>query len=196
MTPTVRGPTKAALALLAITACVDGSEGESSTSAGADRADAVAAATADGTEAVAIDPVEQAEVVATLQRLFDALETGDAELLRSVIDPSVVMHYAETTNGRTTFGSSTVEGLATRITSSEVPLVERMWDPVVLIRGSLATIWTSYDFYAGSTFSHCGIDSATLMRRDGGWMIVGLSWTRQQPPECDLHPEGPPATGG
>lgn len=196
MTPTVRGPATAVLALLAITACADSSGGESSTLAGADRADAVAATAADGTEAVAIDAAEEAEVVATLQRLFDALETGDADLLRSVIDASVVMHYAETTDGRTSFGSSTVDVLASRITSSEVPLIERMWDPVVLVHGSLATIWTPYDFYAGSTFSHCGIDSATLMRRDGGWTIVGLSWTRRQPPECDLHPEGPPATGG
>ncbi|MGI9627402.1 MAG: hypothetical protein ACR2QM_11250 [Longimicrobiales bacterium] len=133
-----------------------------------------------------------AEVQATLQQLFDALETGDEALLRSVVDPSVVMHFSETRDGQTTFGSATLDGLATRITSSEVPLIERMWDPVVAVDGPLATIWTPYDFYAGEAFSHCGVDAANLLRSETGWTIVALSWTRMQPPACDLHPDGPP----
>jgi len=136
---------------------------------------------------------QEAEAIATLQALFDALETGDAELLRSVTDPSVVMHFSETRDGTTTFGSASLDGLAERITSSEVPLIERMWDPVVVVNGPLATIWTPYDFYAGETFSHCGVDAANLLAGPDGWRIVALSWTRLQPPACDLHPDGPPA---
>ena len=67
---------------------------------------------------------QKAEVTATLQLLFDALETGDEALLRSVTDPSVVMHFTETRDGITTFGSSTLDGLAERISSSEAPLIE------------------------------------------------------------------------
>lgn len=136
---------------------------------------------------------QEADVVATLQGLFDALETGDEDLLRSVTDPSLVMHFSETRNGETTFGSSTLDGLAERITSSDVALIERMWDPIVVVNGPLATIWTPYDFYAGEAFSHCGVDAANLMSGPDGWRIVALSWTRLQPPECDLHPDGPPA---
>ena len=66
---------------------------------------------------------QKAEVTATLQLLFDALETGDEALLRSVTDPSVVMHFTETRDGITTFGSSTLDGLAERISSSEAPLI-------------------------------------------------------------------------
>ena len=135
----------------------------------------------------------RAEVIEALQKLFDALETGDEGLLRSVVDPSVVMHFSESRAGETTFGSSTLDGLASRITSSDVPLIERMWDPVVVVNGALATIWTPYDFYAGTEFSHCGVDAANLMNTPEGWRIVALSWTRLQPPDCDLHPDGPPA---
>lgn len=138
------------------------------------------------------DPQERREVTATLQRLFDALETGDADLLRTVLDESVVMHFSETRDGTTSFGSSTVEALAGRIAASEAPLVERMWDPVVFVNGPLATIWTPYDFYVGDSFSHCGIDAASMFRGEEGWKIVALSWTRLQPPACELHPDGPP----
>ena len=136
---------------------------------------------------------QKTEVTATLQLLFDALETGDEALLRSVTDPSVVMHFTETRDGITTFGSSTLDGLAERISSSEEPLIERFWDPIVVVNGSLATIWTPYDFYVGENFSHCGVDAANMMAGEEGWRIVALSWTRFQPPACELHPEGPPS---
>jgi hypothetical protein len=151
------------------------------------------ARTADALQAFRPSLAQEAEVVAALHTLFDALGTGDAELLRSIVDPSVVMHFSETRDGVTTFGSSTLDGLATRITSSDVPLIERMWNPVVIVNGPLATIWTPYDFYVGPDFSHCGIDAANLMRTDEGWRIVALSWTRLQPPACETHPGGPPA---
>jgi hypothetical protein len=127
-----------------------------------------------------------------MQQLFDALEAGDADLLRSVVDSSIVMRFSETLDGETTFGSATLDGLATRVTSSDTPLIERMWDPIVGVRGPLATVFTPYDFYADTTFSHCGVDGASLRRGEDGWKIVTLSWTRLQPPGCELNPEGPP----
>lgn len=149
--------------------------------------------TADPIEAFRPSVAQEAEVLAAVQTFFDALGSGDAELLRSIVDPSVVMHFSETRDGVTTFGSATLDGLATRLTSSDVPLIERMWNPVVVVNGPLATVWTPYDFYNGTSFSHCGVDAANLMRTDEGWRIVALSWTRLQPPACDTHPAGPPA---
>lgn len=181
----MRWSTVSLVLLLAVVAC----SGESSP------ATSDQAMTPAQDELAAYRPTAQqaTEAIATLQALFDALETGDEELLRSVTDPSLVMHFSETRDGTTTFGSATLDGLADRITSSEVPLIERMWDPVVVVNGPLATIWTPYDFYAGETFSHCGVDAANLLAGPDGWRIVALSWTRLQPPECDLHPDGPPA---
>ncbi|MEM7416260.1 MAG: nuclear transport factor 2 family protein [Gemmatimonadota bacterium] len=141
---------------------------------------------------IASDATE-AEIVGIVQRLFDALEHGDADLLREVLDPDVVMKWSEARDGMTTFGSTDVEGLAARITSSADPLIERMWSPTVFVDGPLATVWTPYDFYAGAEFSHCGVDTVSLIEYEDGWRIVGLAWTRAQPPECELHPDGPPA---
>ena len=172
------------LAILALPACQSGEPGA-----------AAGAVTQQPASTMAYRPAaaEETEILAAFQLLFDALESGDEELLRSIVDPSVVMHSSETRDGVTTFGSATLDGLATRITSSDVPLIERMWDPVVMVNGPLATVWTPYDFYVGDTFSHCGVDAANLLDTEDGWRIVALSWTRLQPPACSLHPEGPPA---
>jgi hypothetical protein len=172
-------------ALFALAACAGGEPPAEGTPATAGSADPI--------EDYRPSAAQETEVLAAVQAFFDALGTADEALLRSLVDPTVVMHFSETRDGVTTFGSATVDGLATRITSSEVPLIERMWSPMVMVNGPLATVWTPYDFYAGSTFSHCGVDTANLMRTDDGWRIVALSWTRLQPPTCDTHPDGPPA---
>jgi hypothetical protein len=173
--------------LLVLTVGCAGPEGEAGGESGVPAAEA---ARADGSPQAAGQ--REAEVVAALQGLFDALGSGDGESLRSLLDPSVVMHFSETRDGTTTFGSSTVDDLVARVTASEAPLIERMWDPEVRIDGPLASIWTPYDFYVGSELSHCGIDVATFMDTPEGWRVVALSWTRLQPPACALHPDGPP----
>ena len=171
----------AVVALATAAACADADAGSANPGAG------VASSAYEPTAA------ERADIVAALQMVFDALETGDSDLLRGVMEPNALMHSSETNAaGETSFGFSTLEGLATRIETSEVPLIERMWDPAVGVSGSMATIWAPYDFYVGADFSHCGVDAATLRNGEDGWKIISLSWTRLQPPTCLLHPDGPP----
>jgi len=190
-----RSPRLAPVILAAMTfgaaGCGDASQGDQ-TDGGPERTPALALASFDQLSAFAPTPAQYAEVTHTLQQLFDALEEGDEALLRSIMDASVVMHFTETREGVTTNGSSTLDGLAARISGGGDTLIERMWDPTVVVNSALATIWTPYDFYVGGTFSHCGVDSANLIHTPDGWKIVALSWTRLQPPACELHPEGPP----
>ena len=172
----------AVVALAAVTACAEADAGSADPSAGVAPSSAYEPTAA-----------ERADIVAALQVVFDALETGYADALRGVMDPNVVMHSSETsTAGEISFGSSTLDGLATRVETSEVPLIERMWEPAVRVNGAMAMIWAPYDFYVGADFSHCGVDTATLMNSEDGWKIISLSWTRLQPPACPLHPDGPP----
>ena len=146
---------------------------------------------------------EREAVLATVQAIFDALAAGDGATLRQVMHPQVLMHSVErSADGVRTVSTSTLEELIARVEGSEAVLTERMFDPEVRISGDLAMVWTPYDFYVGDQLSHCGADALILARdaeteaRDAdtkAWQIVSLSWTRLQPPECELHPDGPPA---
>ena len=139
---------------------------------------------------------EREAVLATVQAIFDALAAGDGATLRRVMHPQVLMHSVErSADGARTVSTSTLEELIARVKGSEAVLTERMFDPEVRISGDLAMVWTPYDFYVGDQLSHCGAD-ALILARDAEtetWQIVSLSWTRLQPPECELHPDGPPA---
>ena len=135
-------------------------------------------------------------VLATVQSIFDALAAGDGETLRRVMHPQVLMHSVErSADGARTVSTSTLEELVARVEGSDAVLTERMFDPEVRVSGDLAMVWTPYDFYVGDQLSHCGADGLLLARdaETETWQIVSLSWTRLQPPECELHPDGPPA---
>jgi hypothetical protein len=55
--------------------------------------------------------------------------------------------------------------------------IERAFEPVVTIRGTLATVWAEYDFHFGSRPSHCGVDAVQLLRTAAGWKIVSIADT-------------------
>lgn len=134
-------------------------------------------------------------ILATVQALFDALGERDTDLLRDVLHPDILMHSVELSSaGERSASTSTLDGMVARLGAAGPRMTERMWDPEARISGDLAMVWTPYDFYVGEDLSHCGADAFILMRDGGDWQITSLSWTRLQPPECELHPDGPPGS--
>ncbi len=137
---------------------------------------------------------ERTSILATVQALFNALAKGDGQILGDIVHPDILMHSVERDgDGTRSASTSTLDQLVARLEGSEEVLTERMWDPEVRVSGDLAMVWTPYDFYVGDQLSHCGADAFLLTRMDNGsWKIIALSWTRLQPPACELHPDGPP----
>jgi hypothetical protein len=69
---------------------------------------------------------------------------------------------------------------------------ERGFDATVRVQDRVAQVWMPYDLYVGDKWSHCGVDTFTLMKSDGRWRIAALIYTIEQPPACRTHPAGPP----
>ncbi len=136
---------------------------------------------------------DRAAILSVVQSLFDALAERDGGTLRALLHPDVVMRSVEVAgDGERSIATSTLDDLVARVEGSDEVLTERMFDPEVRISGDLAMVWTPYDFYVGDALSHCGADVFVLVREGDTWRVTGLSWTRHQPPDCELHPDGPP----
>ncbi len=73
-------------------------------------------------------------------------------------------------------------------------IVERFWEPTVLVHGPLATVWTPYDIYRNGSFLHCGVDAFTLVRSASGWRIATVVYT-VEPTGCPPSPLGPLSGG-
>ncbi|MES2521821.1 MAG: nuclear transport factor 2 family protein [Gemmatimonadota bacterium] len=139
-------------------------------------------------------PSDSAAVVAVVQRLFDAMATKDTALARSLIMPSTrfVSMLSDTTPATPRAQADTMF-LRSLVTGSQ-KLLERMWAPVVHVQGPLAILWAPYDFHVDGRFSHCGIDTATLVRGRTGWMLTSLAYTVQRR-GCAPSPLGAPKGG-
>ena len=195
----IRNTAVSALAVIALAAC--GSSGnemgdgpEAGTIMSAADGDGLAAQAMPSTDHMPSD-ADRAAILTTVQSLFDALGERDTALLTAILHPDILMRSVErSAAGERSASTSTLEGMVARLEADGPRMTERMWNPEVRISGDLATVWTPYDFYVGEDLSHCGADAFILMREGGDWQITSLSWTRLQPPECELHPDGPPGS--
>jgi len=134
---------------------------------------------------------EERAVIEAAQAVFDAMETLDPEAFRDSMVPEGFLLAV----GFETTRRSTRNEFATRLADQTRPMYERMWDPEVRIDGPVATLWAPYDFYSGTEFNHCGTDAFQLAKSPRGWKVVLISYTVRMPPDCDTHPDGPPAGG-
>ena len=133
-------------------------------------------------------PAEDADVIETVERFFQAMEERDPDLARSVMREDgqyfAMRPGAEPQLNRHADFIAGLEGPG-RIVQ------ERMWDPEVRVHGDIATLWTPYDLYIDGEFSHCGIDAFSLVRETGAWKVAGVIFTAE-PEGCPRHPDGPP----
>jgi hypothetical protein len=122
---------------------------------------------------------EEKAVLATVQRLFDAMRTKDTAAFREIFEPNAKLFGMRTRpNGEQVVQVITWDRFATVLASDQRgQWIERTFSPEVRIRGSLATVWAQYDFHFGQTPSHCGVDAVQLLKTASGWKIVSIADT-------------------
>jgi hypothetical protein len=147
----------------------------------------VTAAQAKGHKKSKVEKHAKEEVTTAVQTLFNAMAAHDGAAIKAAFleDARLV---AVGLDGKATV--STVDSFATRIGGSKQAYLERMWEPRVQVRGAIAELWAMYDFHVDYKFSHCGIDSVSLVKVDKAWKIAGLSFTRENV-NCPANPAGP-----
>jgi|OM-RGC.v1.023313851 hypothetical protein len=136
--------------------------------------------------AAADEPADRMAIMNTVQALFDAMAATDGAAAARVLLPEgrfVIVDRSEA--GVTTAALDHVAFVA-RVAESEVPLIERAWDPEVRVDGDVASYRARYDFHSGATYSHCGVDLFHLVRGDAGWRITGGTFTRER--SCPDNP--------
>ena len=131
----------------------------------------------------------QAEVLAIADAALAALSRGDWVAVTDLMIPEGLAISTRQRDATTPYKVSTrAELRATGSTS----YVERGFAGEARIAGRVATVWLPYDFYLDGKWSHCGVDTITLVQTPEGWRISLLAYSVEQPPACARHPAGPP----
>ncbi|MFC2086064.1 nuclear transport factor 2 family protein [Bacteroidota bacterium] len=136
------------------------------------------------------DTVQTTEaVLAPIHQLFDGMRAGDSAAVRAAFDPIARLVRTSNQNGIPSHRVMSVDDFVTAVgTPHDVVWDERIWDIRTEIRDNLASVWMKFAFFAGTQFSHCGVNSAELVNTDEGWKIVHLADTTQRD-GCEMPPE-------
>jgi len=133
---------------------------------------------------------ERARVLAVVEASLEAISNEDMIAFTDLmIEEAITLRFVER-DGEVQYAVRT--RAEWRANPPSVDIVERGFDPGIRISGPLAVVWLPYDIYVDGEWSHCGVDTFTLVRVEGDWKIASLAWTVEQPPACERHPDGPP----
>ncbi len=134
---------------------------------------------------------ERAAVLATVQRVFDAMRTRDTAIFAQVFDTSA-RFVGVSRRGTPAITLTTPSQFAAAVTRAKAGDVwnERIFDPEVRIDGDVAQVWTYYTFHLNQTFSHCGIDAFMLVKVGTTWKITQLADTRRTQGCTHTEPPG------
>jgi ketosteroid isomerase-like protein len=136
---------------------------------------------------MAADQNEKQQVVAAVNKLFEAMSAASGDAIAATMTPDAKLIAVADDK---VAPPRTRDDFVQRIAASKSTIVERMWKPTVLVRGRIATVWAEYDVHVGGKFGHCGIDAFMLVKGDDGWKISSIEYTSETQ-GCKPSPLGP-----
>ena len=144
---------------------------------------------------LATPPIRRADsvaIIAVVQGLFDGMARRDTAALRALLASGtefISLRVGGT--GEPAIRRQSDTAFLRSMASGGERLLERMWSPAIRVAGPIAEVWTMYDFHRDGRFSHCGVDSFTLLRTGSRWRLVGIVYTVQTE-GCPPSPLGRP----
>ena len=133
---------------------------------------------------------EHARVEAIAEAALEAISNEDMIAFTDLmVDDAITVSIAER-DGEVRY--SVRSRAESRARNPQNDILERGFDPEISISGPVAMVWLPYDLYVDGAWSHCGVDTFTLVRIEDGWRIASMAWSVEQPPACQPHPDGPP----
>ena len=124
---------------------------------------------------------DRAAVLATVQKVFDAMRTRDTALLSQAFDSTGRLVGVNARSAEPSVSLTRPSQFGAAIARAPVGDVwnERIWDPEVKIDGDVAQVWGYYTFHRNATFSHCGVDAFMLVKLGATWKITQLADSRR-----------------
>lgn len=130
---------------------------------------------------------EKEQIKATVETMFEGMRKGDSTMVHSVFSDEVRMFSSFTTlEGEEMLRPGSLTHFLHAVgTPHDQVWDERIWDLKIEVDDNLAHAWMNYAFYAGESFSHCGVNAMQLVKMNGQWKIVHLIDTRRKT-NCDI----------
>ncbi len=123
------------------------------------------------------------KIKSTITKMFDGMATFDSSLVsQTLADGCYLKSIITTKSGEINVADEPVSAFLNVIGTKKPGLKfdEQIQSYKILIDGPMAIAWTPYLFYLNDTFSHCGVNVFTLVKRSDEWKILSITDTRKK----------------
>ena len=121
--------------------------------------------------------LEEKEILLKVQQFFDALETQDTVLFKSILlMDGQTWAISEKENAAKYSMRQFSDFMKTLINPARI-IEERMLSSEVKIHNRIAMAWVPYTLSISGKFSHCGVDIFTMLKTSEGWKIATVAYT-------------------
>ncbi len=129
------------------------------------------------------DQEAEAQAVAVIEKLFDAMRASDSSSVRGLFADGVNEFRSSfmSRDAGPAIGVNSLEDFLAGVGGAEVgTLDEQIIVRDVIVDDNLVTVVTPYAFYFDGSLSHCGVDVFLVARTGDEWKIIGLADTRRR----------------
>jgi len=125
---------------------------------------------------------ENAAKKAVIQ-FFEGFHQKDSVMMQQVVHTDIILQTTFTDKqGKAQLRTQDASGFIKAVVSrAESPTwTEKILSYSVQVDGTMANVWTPYEFWLDGKFLHCGVNSFQLFKDDGQWKIIYLIDTRRK----------------
>jgi hypothetical protein len=124
---------------------------------------------------------QNTEVQKTIETFFEGFHAKDTVKMKSTCSEKLILQSISESPKGNTFSEESPKEFYVSIATipAEVKFEERILSYNIQVDGTMAHVWTPYEFYINGKFSHKGVNAFTLFRDASGWQIVHLIDTRR-----------------
>jgi len=117
-----------------------------------------------------------------INQFFVAMRTADTSQIRQQLTPNVIFQTIKShRDGTVTVENESVDAFRKSVGTLKAGQAdERIEFSDPHIDDNLAVVWTPYQFYFNGQFSHCGVNTFTLVRSSSQWKIHYIVDTRRK----------------
>lgn len=125
---------------------------------------------------------QEKEIKQSISVFFDGLQTADTLKIQSICHKEMKLQSIMEKNTIGSLSFETNEEFYKSIASipKNIKIEERLLRYKIQIDGSMAQVWTPYEFYIDGKLSHIGTNSFTLLLENNIWKIVHIIDTRRK----------------
>lgn len=126
---------------------------------------------------------QKQEIQKCIESFFEGFHQRDSTKIKLVCsDKMILQSISESTMKGNKLSDESAKEFYKSIASipSNMKFQEKILSYTIQIDGTMAHVWTPYEFYLNDKFSHSGVNAFTLFKEKDSWKIIYLIDTRRK----------------